>query len=132
GVTEERRGKYANLWGVEPDGSLRLKGDIWGYFEPLPNPGLFFVELEREEPAAARPMGNPRLAEMLTRLNEADAEAVRSRDVEAKLAILAEDAVIMPFADTPKSGMAEIRPYLTQYTANGEGIMFDDVRVWTI
>ena len=46
--------------------------------------------------------------------------------------MLADDAVIMPFADTPKSGMAEIRPYLTQYTANGAGITFDDVRVWNI
>ena len=132
GATQERSGKYANLWGVEPDGSLRLKADIWGYFEPLPDPALFFVELPGEEPAAAPAGGDPRLAETLRRMNQADAEAVRSRDVEAKLALLADDAVIMPFADTPKRGMAEIRPYLTQYTANGAGITFDDVRVWNI
>lgn len=133
GVSEERRGKYAHLWKVESDANLRLKADVWGYFEPLPDPALFFVELPgNDAPAPVGPGGDPALAEALKLLNETDAEAVRTRNVEAKLGLLAEDAIIMPFADTPKSGMAEIRPYLTQYTANGAGITFDDVRVWNI
>lgn len=36
----------------------------------------------------------------------------------------------MLFADTPKRGMGEIRPYRTAYTAAGEGIMLDDVCAW--
>jgi len=35
---DEERGKYAHVWGVERDGSLRLKADTWGYFRPLADP----------------------------------------------------------------------------------------------
>lgn len=131
GGTEERRGKYVNLWGVEPDGSLRLKSDIWGYFENLTDPKLFFVAMPEEIPATGPPSAvDLKLAGMIKRLNDEDARAVRTRDLEAKLAFFTSDAVLMPFADAPKHGMSEIRPYLTAYTAAGDGITFDDVRVW--
>jgi ketosteroid isomerase-like protein len=131
GGAEERGGKYANVWSVEPDGSLRLKADVWGYFEDLPDPKLFFVAMAEEEPAAgAASAADPRLAEILKTLDYEDARAVRTRDLEARLAFLTEDAVIMPFADTPRHGMGEIRPYLTAYTAAGNGVTFDSVRVW--
>jgi ketosteroid isomerase-like protein len=127
--SDERRGKYANLWAVERDGTLRLKADVWGYFENLPDAKLFFVPMAEAAPPLLPELSSA-LAETITRLDQADAKAVRTRDLEAKLALLAEDAVIMPFADTTKRGMAEIRPYLAAYTAAGEGIAFDDVRVW--
>lgn len=127
---EERRGKYANLWAVEPDGSLRLKADVWGYFENLPDARLFYVPMAEAAPPMLSALTDPKLAETVHRLDQIDATAVRTRDLETKLALLAEDAIIMPFADTPKRGMAEIRPYLTAYTSAGEGIAFDDVRVW--
>ena len=131
GSPEERRGKYVNLWGVEADGSLRLKSDIWGYFENLTDPKLFFVAMDEETPATGpSSTAAPQLAGMIKRLNDEDARAVRTRDLEAKLAFFTTDAVLMPFADTPKHGMGEIRPYLTAYTAAGEGITLDDVRVW--
>ena len=130
GKAEERSGKYANLWAVEPDGRLLLKADVWGYFENLPDAKLFFVPMaEAASPPLPAPT-DPKLAETLAQLDQADARAVRTRDLEAKLSLLAEDAIIMPFADTPKRGMAEIRPYLADYTARGTGITFDDVRVW--
>ena len=131
GGAEERRGKYANVWGVEPDGSLRLKAGVWGYFENLPNPEFFFVAMAEEEPTAnAASAADPRLAATLRTMDEEDARAVRTRDLEARLAFLTEDAMIMPFADTPRRGMGEIRPYLTAYTAAGSGATFDSVRVW--
>ena len=128
--SEVHRGKYANLWAVEPDGSLRLKADVWGYFENLPDAKLFFVPMAEAAPPLLPAPADPKLAETVGRLDQADARAVRTRDLEAKLALLADDAIIMPFADTTKRGMAEIRPYMTAYTAAGEGIIFDDVRVW--
>lgn len=36
----------------------------------------------------------------------------------------------MPFADTPKIGMDQIRPYLTAYTEGSRGVSFDSVRIW--
>jgi ketosteroid isomerase-like protein len=133
GAAEERRGQYANVWSIEPDGGLKLKADVWSFSENLPDPAVFHVALPETATAQMRPgAGDQQLAQLLDRLNRENATAVRNRDLEAKLAVFTEDAVIMPFADVPKKGMGEIRPYLTQYTANGEGISFDDVRVWNI
>ena len=72
------------------------------------------------------------MGEFLRAHNDRDAEAVRTKDVEAKLVDYTDDAIFMPFAETPKRGMAEIRPYLTAYTAAGTGATFRDVRVWTL
>jgi ketosteroid isomerase-like protein len=133
GAVEERRGKYANLWTRGDGGKLALKADVWGYFEPLSTPQTFFVVMPQGKPPAwLTASTDRRLAATLNRMNRENAEAVRTRNVEAKLAVFTEDAVIMPFADRPRHGMAEIRPYLTEYTARGEGISFDDVRVWNI
>lgn len=66
----------------------------------------------------------------LARLNALDAEAVKAHDAPAKFARYAQDGVYMPFADTPKVGIDEIRAHLTAYTDQGRGVMFDSVRVW--
>jgi ketosteroid isomerase-like protein len=131
GTPDERQGKYANVWAVESDGSLRLKADVWGYFENLPDAALHFVALpETSPPKVDSSPSAQRLAAALKRSNDRDAAGVRGRDTEARLAVYTEDAVIMPFADKIRRGMAEIRPYITEYVARGSGITFDDVRVW--
>ncbi|MBB3587635.1 alpha/beta hydrolase-fold protein [Sphingomonas sp. BK481] len=131
--TDEERGKYAHVWGVERDGSLSLKADTWGYFRPLADPAGFFTAIPEPSsspiPLAA---GDRSVGEFLRAHNDRDAEAVRTKDVEAKLVDYTDDAIFMPFGDTPKRGMAEIRPYLTAYTAAGSGATFRDVRVWTL
>ncbi len=130
---DEERGKYAYVWGVERDGSLRLKADTWGYFRPLADPAGFYTAIPESSSAPIPPAADDRpLGEFLRAHNDRDAEAVRTKDVEAKLVDYTDDAVFMPFAETPKHGMAEIRPYLTAYTAAGSGATFRDVRVWTL
>jgi ketosteroid isomerase-like protein len=130
---DEERGKYAHVWAVERDGSLRLKADTWGYFRPLADPAGFFTAIPEPSsspiPLAA---GDRAMGDFLRAHNDRDAEAVRTKDVEAKLVDYTDDAIFMPFAETPKRGMAEIRPYLTAYTAAGSGATFRDVRVWTL
>ncbi|MDN4631167.1 alpha/beta hydrolase-fold protein [Sphingomonas sp. PsM26] len=130
---DEERGKYAHVWGVERDGSLRLKADTWGYFRPLADPAGFFTAIPESSSSPIPPAASDRpLGEFLRAHNDRDAEAVRTKDVEAKLVDYTDDAIFMPFADTPKRGMGEIRPYLTAYTAAGSGATFRDVRVWTL
>ncbi|TGX52878.1 nuclear transport factor 2 family protein [Sphingomonas gei] len=133
GTTEEERGKYLNVWAMEPDGSLRLKADAWGYFRPLADPAAFFVALPQgDAPARRRSVADLRLARTLQARNDRNAIAVRTYDAEAKIADYADDAVIMPFADTNKTGIGEIRPYFIAYTNGGRGATFDSVRVWNV
>lgn len=130
---DEERGKYAHVWGVERDGSLKLKADTWGYFRPLADPAGFFAAIPESSSSPIPPAAGDRsLGEFLSDHNNRDAEAVRSKDVEAKLVGYTDDAIFMPFADTPKRGIAEIRPYLTAYTAAGSGATFRNVRVWSL
>lgn len=133
GAKEEERGKYVHIWGVEADGSLRLKSDVRGYFRRLPNPAAFFVDLPQGDISTERPSAaDPELERTLRARNMRNAEAVRNHDAEAKIADYADDAVIMPFADTNKTGIGEIRPYLIAYTEAGRGVTFDTVRVWNV
>jgi S-formylglutathione hydrolase FrmB/ketosteroid isomerase-like protein len=131
GGVEEERGKYVNVWSMEADGSLRLKSDVRGYLRPLPDPAAFFVAMP-EGKAPGPWSADIRLAQTLQARNDRNAVAVQTYDAEAKIVEYADDAVIMPFADTNKTGIGEIRPYLTAYTNAGRGVTFDSVRVWNI
>ncbi len=133
GATEEERGKYVHVWGVEPDGSLRLKSDVRGYFRRLPDPAAFFVDLPQGHTSADRPSAaDSALERTLHARNARNAVAVRTHDAETQIADYSEDAVVMPFADTNKTGIAEIRPYLLAYTEAGRGATFGSVRVWNV
>lgn len=131
GETQTERGKYTHVWGMESDGSLKLKADCRGYFRPLADPAGWYVALDdTPPPQRAFTPEEQRLAEVLKARNEGMARAVRTRDVEAKIADYTDDAIYMPFADTNKVGIAAIRAHLVPYTAAGAGVTFDLVRVW--
>lgn len=128
GGIEEERGKYVNVWSTGPDGALKLKADVRGYLRPLADPSSFVVALPAQAPPAS-PAGGP-LAARLDALNRANARAVQDHDVAAQLALYADDGMFMPFANTPRAGIAELRPFLTAYVNAGRGATFDSVRVW--
>lgn len=128
GSTQEERGKYANVWAVEPGGGVKLKADIWGYFRPLPDPSAFFVAMPESAPAPG-PV-DPKLAEELNAKSAAMATAVRAHDPAPQIAMYTDDAIFMPFAMEPKAGIAAIREHLTTYVNAGRGAAFDSVEVW--
>lgn len=133
GAIEEERGKFAHVWAQEPDGSLRLRSDVWGFFRPLPDPAAFFLDMPEIMPASPAPSAaTRRLAAELESRNRAMERAVVTRDVEAKIADYTDDAVYMPFAEPSKVGIGEIRAHLVPYTRAGEGVTFDAVRVWNV
>ncbi|WP_436827728.1 alpha/beta hydrolase-fold protein [Sphingomonas sp. DT-207] len=133
GAIEEERGKFAHVWAEEPDGSLRLRSDVWGFFRPLSDPAAFLVDMPEAVPVSSdQAPGARRLAAELDTRNRAMARAVMTRDTEAKIADYTDDAVYMPFADTNKVGIGEIRAHLVPYTRAGAGVTFDSVRVWNV
>jgi ketosteroid isomerase-like protein len=129
GASHRHQGRYAHLWRREPDGSLKLKAEVWGYFERIENPASHSLG-EREAAGRAAPPGDPVVEAELGRLNVLDAEAVKTHDAAAKIARYADDAIYMPYADTPKVGIDEIRAHLVRYTEQGRGVTFESVRVW--
>lgn len=129
GVSRDLRGRYANLWRRQSDGALKLKAEVWGYLQRIDDPAVYSLG-ERETAGRATPPGDPEVEAELARLNRLDAEAVKTYDAAAKIARYADDAIYMPYADTPKIGIGEIKAHLVRYTEQGRGVTFESVRVW--
>jgi ketosteroid isomerase-like protein len=129
GASQSHQGRYANLWRRQPDGALKLKAEVWGYFQRVDDPASYSLG-EAGASGRAAPPGDPVVEAELAKLNALDAEAVKTHDAPAKVVRYADDAIYMPFADTPKVGIDEIRAHLTRYTDQGRGATFDSVRVW--
>ncbi|AVQ02253.1 hypothetical protein B7G68_10590 [Caulobacter segnis] len=128
-VSHHQQGRYAHLWRRQPGGALKLKAEVWGYFERIENPASHSLG-ERAAAGRAAPPGDPAVEAELGRLNVLDAEAVKTHDAAAKIARYADDAIYMPYADTPKVGIDQIRAHLVRYTEQGRGATFESVRVW--
>jgi ketosteroid isomerase-like protein len=129
GASLSHQGRYANLWRRQSDGAAKLKAEVWGYLQRIEDPASHSLG-EREAKGRAAPPGDPAVDAELARLNGLDAEAVRTHDAAAKIARYADDAIYMPYADTPKVGIDEIRTHLMAYTEQGQGVTFESVRVW--
>ncbi|EGF91469.1 hypothetical protein ABI_28860 [Asticcacaulis biprosthecium C19] len=120
-------GKYLHVWGRDSDGSLRLKADVRNWTAPLKGAEDFFVAMQVAE---APPVADSALARELAALNAGNADGIKQHDLERRLSFYADDAVIMPHSVKARTGMAEIRPFLTDYVNNGRGATFDKVEVW--
>jgi ketosteroid isomerase-like protein len=129
GMSRDLQGRYASLWRRQSDGTLKLKADVWGYLQRIDDPAAYSLG-ERETAGRAAPPGDPKVEAELARLNHVDAEAVRTYDAAAKISRYADDAIYMPYADTPKIGIGEIKAHLVRYTEQGRGVTFESVRVW--
>lgn len=128
GQIETASGKYLLVWEKQADGRLRLKAEVRNWVAPPIDESAFFVELAPQTPPSPP---DTALAAELSLLNERNATGVKNHDLAMRLSFYADDTLLMPRNTTPKSGMAQIRPYLTAYVENGRGATFDTVRVWT-
>jgi len=127
-----REGKYWNVWARQPDRSLKIKAETWGYFQPVKAPAALVVEIP---PAAAR-LSSPKLDAQgenlrfeLHALNALMREAVLNRDASLRLGFFAPDAVFMPHADSNKSGIEQIQKHLIEYNAGN--VVIDAARIET-
>jgi ketosteroid isomerase-like protein len=128
GAAHTAEGKYMHLWRRQPNGTLKLKAEIWGFLAPLGEAASHWLV---DAPAAAPPAtgGDPALRAELEALNAAASEAVASHST-SRIDEYAQDAVYLPFADRPQVGLAAIRAHLVPYIEAGRGATFDRVRIW--
>ena len=120
-------GKYMQVWAIDAQGNLKLKARAEGYFRNLEQPNLFVVPIKSEEGAEKLAAHSSSLRHQLYALNTLMAEAVRRRDGNLRADFFTNDAAFMPFADTIKTGMAVLRPYLIQY--NSYPVTIDSIAI---
>jgi ketosteroid isomerase-like protein len=127
GTPQTIDGKYLHLWRRQPNGTLLLQAEVWGYLAPLADPAShWFPGISGGElpwPGVDAPV-----AAELAALNAADARSVQRHDT-ARIGQYAEDAVYLPFADAPQVGLPAISAHLQHYIRQGSGATFDAVMV---
>ncbi len=113
-----RTGKYWNIWEAGPDGAYRLKGEAYGYFRPQENPGVLTVDLgvdRRVNGGSKQTSGASAGSFDLMAYSALMEKGVRDRDGVLRSAFFTDDARVMPFADSTRTGMDQIKPYLIAY-----------------
>ena len=123
-----QNGKYWHIWEEQSNGRLQLKGEAFGFFHPIKNPEALTVNLKKHQDEADLPLDKetPFELEAYSALME---KAVKNRDGIIRSAFFTNDARVMPFADSTRTGIDNIKPYLIAY--NSGDVTIDSIKVYT-
>ncbi|MDB4292981.1 hypothetical protein N9954_06185 [Maribacter sp.] len=119
-----QNGKYWNTWALAKNDSLKLKGEAFGFFHPIENPNSLLVDLPENGRQAANNV--PLELRAYRALGE---KGVQERDGILRAEMYSHDGKFMPFADTTKTGMSELQPYLIAY--NSGNVKIDSIHTYT-
>jgi ketosteroid isomerase-like protein len=118
------RGKYFNVWARNNQGQLILRAESFGYLHQVENPSILLVpEASKSKPKA---IDIPLELDAYNALNETN---VIDRIPKRSANIYAEDAMYLPFADTIKTGKANLLKHYEAYYQNPAKI--DSIQVIT-
>lgn len=123
------KGKYWNVWEVQSDGDLKLKGESYGFFHPVANPEALMVELKNIKQEDSDIYENQDIPFELKAYNALNEKLVKNRDGASRSEFYTNDAQFMPFQEPTVSGN-EIKPYLIEYSSRGN-VTIDSIAVYT-
>lgn len=118
-----QNGKYWNVWGVQKNGILKLKGESFGYFHPIENPETLVVQVEKTKTLNPENATKANIPFELKAYNALMEKGVRIRDGALRSEFFTTDAKFMPFAEPSVSGIEKLKPYLVQYSSRGEVVI---------
>jgi ketosteroid isomerase-like protein len=123
-------GKYFNIWAILPDNSLKIEAESFGYFRNVTNPSDFIIKGASVN-NFKKQQGNENtksIAFELEALNTLMEKAVTNRDASLRADYFTTDAVFMPFADSLKVGLKNIREHLIAY--NTGNVTIDSISIY--
>jgi ketosteroid isomerase-like protein len=121
-------GKYWNVWDVKADGTLKLKGEAFGFFHPVKDPEMLVVKNTPMEVSDIS--SDSETSFELKAYNALMEKGVRNRDGVLRSEFFTDDGSFMPFADSTVTGMAKIKPYLIAYSSRGK-VTIDSISCYT-
>jgi hypothetical protein len=124
-----QHGKYWNIWNIESGGNYKLKGEVFGYFHPIERPEMLVVKLGKMETVKSDSHATQQIPLELKAYNALMEKGVRDRDGILRAEIFTDDARFMPFADSTKTGMEILKPYMIAY--NSAQVVIDTISVST-
>lgn len=125
-----QKGKYWNVWRTGYDGDLKLKGEAYGYFHPIKDPGRLILRSNKTQPDETSILLQKTIPFELKAYNALMEKGVRNRDAKLRSAFFTVDGSFMPFADSTVSGMDNIIRYLTEYSSRGK-VVIDSIQCYT-
>lgn len=123
---DTRNGKYWNIWAINPDGSIKLKGEVIGYFHPVKDPQTLTVKLQH----IGQSNSNKDVPLELRAYSALNADYVRLKDGNLRSDFYTTDAKYMPSQEPTVSGLNDIRPYMVEHSVRGN-ITFDSLDLFT-
>jgi ketosteroid isomerase-like protein len=124
-----QNGKYWHVWKVEANSSLKLKGETFGFFHPISNPAALVVKLAKSKINESNIPLDDEIPFELKAYSALMEKGVRERNGVLRAEFFTPDAKFFPFANTPVSGIDELKPYLIAYN-QGE-VKVDSISVYT-
>jgi ketosteroid isomerase-like protein len=123
-------GKYCYIWKIQPDGGLKIKGEIAGFFHAVKNPESFVVRLPTHlaEPGIHKENEVPIELRAYNALME---KYVKNGEGALRSQFFTADGKFMPFSHRTLTGMDELKPYLIAYDTRGADFKFDLLSVYT-
>lgn len=125
----EHKGKYWNIWQVLKNDSLKLKGEAFGFFHPIENPASLMVSSLKNSSNKQTDLGKQKIPLELKAYKALGEKGVRNRDGVLRAQMYTDNAKFMPFADTTKTGMSELKPYMIEY--NRGDVKIDSINTGT-
>jgi ketosteroid isomerase-like protein len=132
GQTTTLNGKYLNIWALQANGDLKLKAESFGYLHHIDNPTLHLVKISKSNSYFKIPQPSETtdaLAFQLKALNTLMEKSVWTRDGNLRAEFFTDDAIFMPFADSPKVGIKSIRTHLIDY--NSYPVTIDTISIYS-
>jgi ketosteroid isomerase-like protein len=123
-------GKYCYVWNIQPGGSLKIKGEISGFFHPVKNPKNLVVSLQTHLGESEIHKENETPIE-LRAYNALMEKYVKNGEGALRSQFFTNDGKFMPFAHPTLTGMNELKPYLIAYDTRGTDFKFDLLSVYT-
>lgn len=123
-------GKYCYIWNILPNGSLKIKGEIFGFFHPIQKPGNFVVGLQTHLGESDIHKENEIPIE-LRAYNALMEKYVKNGEGALRCQFFTDDGKFMPFSHPTLTGMNELKPYLIAYDTRGVDFRFDLLSVYT-
>ena len=123
-------GKYCNIWSLQPDGSLKIKGETFGFFHQVQHPETFVVNVETQA-GEAEIHPEHKIPMELRAYNALMEKYVKNGEGALRSQFFTEDGKFMPFAHPTVTGINELKQYLVAYDTHGGGFKFDSISVYT-
>lgn len=123
-------GKYCCVWNIQADGSLKIKGEIFGFFHEIKSPENFVVSLQNHfvESDIHKESEIPIELRAYNALME---KYVKNGEGALRSQFFTNDGRFMPFSHPTLTGMDELKPYLIAYDTRGVDFKFDFLSVYT-